>query len=100
MAAAEWCERKRATTLVASALMMVAVLVAIARAVLQEFPNSGDEYVYLYQAATLAGGHLSNPQPPSPDFFQALYVAHEHGRAFGTFPPGWPLLLSLAIRLG
>ena len=78
---------------------MTAILVAIARLVLQDFPNSGDEYVYLYQAATLAEGRLSNPLPVAPEFFQSFYVAHENGRAFGTFPIGWPLVLAAAMRL-
>ena len=37
----------------APAVMLL--LVGVGTFVLQRFPNSGDEYVYLYQAATLGG---------------------------------------------
>src|ERR1043166_3672435 len=99
LAGAAWCERRRVSILAVGGPILIALLVAIARLALHEFPNSGDEYVYLYQAATLADGRLSNPLPPAPDFFTIYYVAQEHGRAFGTFPMGWPLLLALAMSL-
>ena len=41
-------------------LVLLLVLGAINRFVLLDFPNSGDEYVYLYQAWTMATGRLWN----------------------------------------
>ncbi|MFN2446708.1 MAG: ArnT family glycosyltransferase [Vicinamibacterales bacterium] len=74
-------------------------LVAIAELVLADFPNSGDEYVYLYQAATLAAGRLWNVAPAQPESFQFNYIIFAGDRAFGSFPPGWPLALALATHL-
>ena len=75
-------------------------LAAIGAVVLQRFPNSGDEYVYLYQASTLSAGRLANPAPPVPEFFEFNYIAHDRGRTFGTFPAGWPLALAAAHAAG
>lgn len=80
--------------------LMTALLVGINQLVLLDFPNSGDEYVYLYQARTLAAGRLWNPAPPVADLFSFNYIAHDAGRAYGTFPPGWPLLLAAGIWIG
>ncbi len=76
------------------------MLVTVGAVVLQRFPNSGDEYVYLYQAATFGEGRLANPVPALPEFFEFNYIAHDQGRAFGTFPPGWPLALAAARAIG
>ncbi len=37
-------------------------------------PQVEDEYVYLFQAKTLAAGHLSYPSPPLPEFFEAAHI--------------------------
>ena len=36
---------------------------------------------------------------PSPEIFATNYVIQEPGRTFGSFPPGWPLALALALML-
>lgn len=87
--------RPRALLFVAAPLITLLVL-ATGWFVLQEFPNSGDEYAYLYQAETLAQGRLWNPAPPQPDSFAFNYIVHERGRAYSSFPVGWPLMLALA----
>jgi hypothetical protein len=75
-------------------------LAAINQFVLLGFPNSGDEYVYLYQARTLAAGRLWNSPIEPAEVFAFNYIVQEPGRAFGSFPAGWPLALAAAIRLG
>ena len=94
------CDRRRTLVLGLGAPAYTALLVAIGAFVLQRFPNSGDEYVYLYQAATLAEGRLANAAPSLPEFFEFNYIAHRQGRVFGTFPPGWPLVLAAAQAAG
>jgi hypothetical protein len=84
--------------LVAGPLVALA-LVATNQKVLLDFPNSGDEYVYLYQARTMAAGRLWNPAPSPPEIFALNYLIQEPDRAFGSFPPGWPVLLALALML-
>src|SRR5438067_1511298 len=37
-------------------------------------PSTEDEFVYLFQAKTLAAGHLTYPSPPLPEFFEAAHV--------------------------
>lgn len=100
LAAADWCEQRRWRLLAGGAPMAAAALFAVATRVLLAFPNSGDEYAYLYQAATLADGHVSNPLPAAPQFFETSYIAHADGRAYGTFPVGWPLLLAAGLIVG
>jgi hypothetical protein len=97
--AADWIQgHRRLVGLVGGGLLTLA-LVGINQIVLLNFPNSGDEYVYLYQAETLAAGRLWNQALPSPDIFALNYLIQDSGRAFGSFPPGWPLALALALRL-
>lgn len=94
------CDRRRALLLCLGAPAYTLLLVAVGAWVLQRFPNSGDEYVYLYQAATLARGRLTNVAPTLPEFFEFNYIAHRQGQVFGTFPPGWPLALAAAQTVG
>jgi hypothetical protein len=37
-------------------------------------PMTEDEFVYLFQAKTLAAGRLSFPSPPLPEFFEAAHI--------------------------
>lgn len=83
----------------AAAPAITLVVVATGQLVLQDFPNSGDEYVYLYQAATLASGRLWNEPPPFPETFRFNYIVYDHNRAYGSFPMGWPMLLAMAMCL-
>ena len=94
-----WCDRHRLRILLVGAPAYLVLLVAVGALVLQRFPNSGDEYVYLYEAATIGEGRLSNPLPRTADAFDFNYIVRDGGRAFGTFPPGWPLALAVAAWL-
>jgi len=96
--AVDACLRRR-TWLLALALGAFGVLVLIAFLVLQDFPNSGDEYGYLYEARTFAAGRLFNPAPALPEFLETRYVATVGARNFSMFPPGWPLLLAAALKM-
>ncbi|MDH4064197.1 MAG: glycosyltransferase family 39 protein, partial [Acidobacteriota bacterium] len=100
LALADWLNCHRVAVAVVAAPVVTLGIVAINRFVLLDFPNSGDEYTYLYQAQTLAAGRLWNPAPSPPDLFAFNYIVQEPGRAFGSFPFGWPLMLALAMRLG
>ena len=99
LAFADWCQRCRLSLLVIAAPVYLLIVVGVGTLVLQRFPNSGDEFAYLYQAATLAEGRLSNPAPPSAGAFALNYITQRGNRVFSTFPPGWPLALALARGL-
>jgi len=67
--------------------------------VLRGFPNSSDEYDYLFQAQTFLAGRLWNPAPPLPDLFAFFNQWIGDGKWFSVYSPGWPLLLAAAIGL-
>ncbi len=96
---ADWCLRHRRLLLLVGAPAFASCLAAIGRFVLQDFPNSGDEYAYLYEAATFAQGRLWNQAPAAPEFFALNYIVIAEDRAYSSFPIGWPLLLTLAAWL-
>jgi hypothetical protein len=79
---------------------VVLALAAINRLVLLGFPNSGDEYVYLYQAQTLAAGRLWNAPVEPAAAFAFNYIVQEPDRVFGSFPVGWPLALAGPLAAG
>lgn len=97
---ADWLNGHRLVTALIGVPVVVAALALLNQRVLLGFPNSGDEYVYLFQAQTLRAGRLWWPAPPSPSLFVTNYVATESGRTFGTFPPGWPLAIAIAMSAG
>jgi hypothetical protein len=88
--------RRPGAVAVGSIIVLVA-LIGIAQGVLRGFPNSGDEYCYLYQAETFARGRVANTPDPLPAFFDLYHVREVDGRLFSVFPPGWPAVLALAL---
>ena len=66
--------------------------------VLRAFPNSADEYGYIYEAETFLAGRLWNPLPPHHEFFSFLHVFEKDGKWVSEYPPGWPIIL-VASRL-
>jgi hypothetical protein len=80
-----------------SILTSVATLLAgiLAYTVAAIWPNSGDEYSYLYLADTLLRGRFYNPPPPAPDIFDFFWIAMHDGKSASTYAPGWPVFLSI-----
>jgi hypothetical protein len=58
-----------------------------------------DEQAYLLQAAIFAGGQLSGPTPPLPEFFEQYHVLLTP-RLAPKYPPGHALLLAPGLWLG
>lgn len=101
VAVADGLHRRRVTVSLILAPVVTLFLVAINQFVLLDFPNSGDEYNYLYEAWTWSAGRLWNVPPGSPPHvFATNYVVQDESRVFSSFPFGWPLLLAIAMRLG
>lgn len=99
---AAWLEHRRGVAAVLGAPLAVAALAAINQFVLLDFANSGDEYLYLFQAHTLSAGRLWHAAADltTSDLFVTNYMATGSGRMYGTFPPGWPLALAAALAAG
>ena len=72
---------------------------------IQQFPNSGDEQAYLYQAELFSRGQLYAEDPiydrahPLNKFVAADAMDDTEGRRFSKYDPGWPALLSLGAWL-
>ena len=84
--------------LIGSAFFLTTVL--INGKVLEEFPNSSDEYAYLLQADMFSRGKLWERAHDLPDFFYHINIAQHEGIMVSRFPPGWPLILSGAFEIG
>ncbi len=83
-------------TVAAMAIIFLAVAWYTAAYTLDKFPNSSDEYVYIYEAGDLSKGKLWNDAHPLGDFFEFNHIAQIDGKSIGRFPPGWPLMLAIA----
>ncbi|HNT75962.1 MAG TPA: glycosyltransferase family 39 protein [Anaerolineae bacterium] len=84
------------------AFCLLAFLAAtlIARYVLEGVPHLEDEIAYWFQAQVFADGRLYTPSPETPFCFSTHFVVDYGGRRFGKYPPGWPALLALGMKLG
>jgi hypothetical protein len=68
--------------------------------VLRAFPNSADEYAFLFEADSFLAGRLWNPLPPLHEFFSLLHISEADGKWVALYPPGWPMLLTGARLFG
>ena len=68
--------------------------------VLEGVPHLEDEVAYLFQARVFAAGKAYVDAPFETNCFFAPFVVDHDGRRFGKYPPGWPALLALGVKLG
>jgi hypothetical protein len=84
-------------------LIILAIFLAfsslVAVAALDQFPNSADEYAYLFQAETISQGKLWYPVHEQHEFFDFHHLIQKENKWLSRFPPGWPLILSIAYLL-
>ena len=80
--------------------VITALLLAAGVIALRAFPNSGDEYAYLFQAETFHAGRLWNVLPPVPDVFVSAHVLAKDGKWVSQYPPGWPIIIAGVTSLG
>lgn len=80
------------------AVILAAVLVG--NLIFENMPHLEDEFAYLWQAKTIAGGDLTLPTPEFSKSFLIPFVIDYQGQRFGKYPLGWPAALSLGIRAG
>ncbi len=81
-------------------LAAFAAIILLADQVFEHVPHSEDEVAYIFQAKVLARNRLAVPTPANKPAFWTPFVVDYEGQRFGKYPPGWPLLLSLGLRLG
>ncbi len=88
--------RARAAPLPAAWLVPGSLLAALAVAWAAEswWPNSADEYGYVFLARTLLHGRLWNPAPPAPEIYEIAWTYVRDGKWFSQYPPAWPALLA------
>jgi len=79
---------------------VIAASLVLNRQIFESLPHTEDEVAFLFQAATLARGHLVAPAPPVPDAFAIPFVIVRDGMWFGKYPPGYPLVLALGVLVG
>ena len=72
----------------------------VTQRVFEGIPHIEDEIAYVWQAKAMAEGHLTVPSPQNNLSYLVPFVVDYNGVRFGKYPPGWPALLSIAIRLG
>lgn len=83
-------------------LICLAAFLAIAilsDKIFEHVPHSEDEVAYVFQAKVFAQNRLTVPVPPNDQAFWTPFVVKYDNQRFGKYSPGWPLLLSLGIRL-
>ncbi|MGE5465007.1 MAG: ArnT family glycosyltransferase [Syntrophothermus sp.] len=66
----------------------------------EQLPHTEDEISYRWQARVFAEGKLFVASPPhAKDMFIPFVIDHQ-GKRFSKYTPGWPLVLSLGMRIG
>ena len=66
----------------------------------QAIPHIPDEIAYLFQARYYAAGVPWTTPPPVPAAFDTFLLEVSGDRWYSVFPPGWPLVLALGVKLG
>lgn len=58
------------------------------------WPNSGDEYSYMFLADLLRHGRIAAEAPPDPALFESFHVLTQDGWVYSPYAPGWSALLA------
>ncbi len=85
--------------LLLSALAILAAYLVSDR-VFERLAHIEDEMAYLWQAQVIARDKLTLTSPAEPKSFLVPFVIDYNGQRFGKYPLGWPIILSLGVRLG
>lgn len=81
-------------------VIALCVYCVVARHVLAGRPLLVDEIAQLFQAQIYAGGSLSRPAFPHPEFFSGMHIVDTQGRVYSQFPAGGPAMLALGVLVG
>jgi 4-amino-4-deoxy-L-arabinose transferase-like glycosyltransferase len=94
--------RRHRADIIALILALIGCLSSalVTQRIFEAVPHIEDEVAYVWQAKALNEGHLTIPSPAHPKSYLVPFVVDYNGERFGKYPPGWPVLLAIAIRLG
>lgn len=84
----------------AVAALVVVVSAALCLASYRAIPHIPDEIAYLVQARYFAAGLPWLSPPPVPEGFETFLLEVAGDRWYSVFPPGWPLVLAVGVKLG
>lgn len=82
------------------ALLSFALSAILSNTVFERLPHLEDEMAYLFQARTLAGGHLVIESPAPARAYWQPFVVDYNGTRFGKYSLGWPAHLAIGVLLG
>ena len=66
----------------------------------QGFPHIQDEVMYLFQAKYFSMGKILVDAPEVPEAFRLYLVPYRDTKWYSPFPPGWPAVLSIGVKIG
>lgn len=91
----------RRVRLVVLALAVAGVLAArlVGHLALGDMAHVMDEIAYLFQAKLFAKGQLRAPEALPRAAF-TMWFLEDRGARFGIFPPGWPAVLAVFVKVG
>ena len=84
-------------------LFSLAVIIGaafVAGSIFENMAHLEDEFAYIWQANTIKGSDLTLPSPDYSSSFLIPFVIDHQGLRFAKYPLGWPVVLSLGIRIG
>jgi hypothetical protein len=81
-------------------LLLLALLIFVNRHALQRFMNSADEHSCYFLAQCLMKGKLWASPHPLHEFFETPHLGVLNGKWFSVYPPAWPAVWALGIKLG
>ncbi|HEX3723587.1 MAG TPA: glycosyltransferase family 39 protein, partial [Nitrolancea sp.] len=98
----KWRNWRPGLGVVALILCMVSFTASawVSTTVFDRLPHVEDDVAFLFQAKTIASGHLLATPPGLPAFFQIPFVIIRDGHWFGKYPPGYPAVLALGVLSG
>ena len=82
-----------------AALWTISLAATLSYFVYENHPHVPDEVQYLFQAKYLAAGQLTVKAPPVPEAFATYMIPEREARWFGIFPPAFPLILAIGVKL-